>query len=381
MAGFPTPSECLSGDSSLSARERRKSFTSAQRVIFARARNWTCACCHAKNLYDLGFQVDHIQEIADGGSNESDNLQLLCPTCHAKKTMLNQVRRSVQRRSESRSASPTPSVRLAEKVRAEVARHEEALRAELQKHAENLKKILGGAYAEVEVTSARTPTAADEPLRKRPRDAAPQPALADRSKDILGAFWATHRKDTEELRNPPLKEDIGNALVAVQALGCFVPALSLKEFENALIKDGILTLRGKIAGVLRKEVGAREKETHQHNAVCAGEGRTFTVWFGEMYVKTTKGNSNFIDWEQHQEHGACTLCSIVDHYNQTEVKKGSPFLTSDEVKSLLNAIGYTVKRNSKISEKINNEKLRHKTINNAVAARRKDTFPSPTLAT
>lgn len=33
-----------------------------------------------------GFHVDHILPVADGGKDELDNLQLLCPCCHAVKT-------------------------------------------------------------------------------------------------------------------------------------------------------------------------------------------------------------------------------------------------------------------------------------------------------
>lgn len=45
----------------------------------------------------------HIVELADGGSNEPSNLQLLCPNCHAKKTRMNRVRRA--------SRSPSVSTR------------------------------------------------------------------------------------------------------------------------------------------------------------------------------------------------------------------------------------------------------------------------------
>jgi hypothetical protein len=33
-----------------------------------------------------GFHVDHILPVADGGTDDIDNLQLLCPCCHAVKT-------------------------------------------------------------------------------------------------------------------------------------------------------------------------------------------------------------------------------------------------------------------------------------------------------
>jgi len=35
---------------------------------------------------ESGFQIDHIVEVAHGGTNEISNLQVLCPCCHAVKT-------------------------------------------------------------------------------------------------------------------------------------------------------------------------------------------------------------------------------------------------------------------------------------------------------
>ena len=35
---------------------------------------------------ESGYQIDHIVEVAHGGTNNIDNLQLLCPCCHAVKT-------------------------------------------------------------------------------------------------------------------------------------------------------------------------------------------------------------------------------------------------------------------------------------------------------
>jgi len=35
---------------------------------------------------ESGFQIDHIVEVTHGGGNTIDNLQLLCPSCHAVKT-------------------------------------------------------------------------------------------------------------------------------------------------------------------------------------------------------------------------------------------------------------------------------------------------------
>ena len=35
---------------------------------------------------EAGCEIDHIVEVAQGGSNEITNLQVLCPSCHSVKT-------------------------------------------------------------------------------------------------------------------------------------------------------------------------------------------------------------------------------------------------------------------------------------------------------
>jgi 5-methylcytosine-specific restriction endonuclease McrA len=42
-----------------------------------------CACC--KQSIKAGYHVDHIIALANGGSNDPHNLQILCPTCNCKK--------------------------------------------------------------------------------------------------------------------------------------------------------------------------------------------------------------------------------------------------------------------------------------------------------
>jgi hypothetical protein len=50
----------------------------------AACQEWKCKCCNS--LLDECFEIDHVMCIKDGGSNEEDNLQALCPNCHRKKT-------------------------------------------------------------------------------------------------------------------------------------------------------------------------------------------------------------------------------------------------------------------------------------------------------
>jgi len=45
-----------------------------------------CRECYRKGALTLGTQVDHVIAIDNGGSNDDDNLELLCDSCHRMKT-------------------------------------------------------------------------------------------------------------------------------------------------------------------------------------------------------------------------------------------------------------------------------------------------------
>jgi len=42
--------------------------------------------CNDGNIDEAGYQIDHIVEVANGGSNDLSNLQVLCVCCHSVKT-------------------------------------------------------------------------------------------------------------------------------------------------------------------------------------------------------------------------------------------------------------------------------------------------------
>jgi 5-methylcytosine-specific restriction protein A len=48
--------------------------------------NGCCEACAKDGVIRLGCEVDHIVALEDGGSNDDDNLQLLCYDCHLAKT-------------------------------------------------------------------------------------------------------------------------------------------------------------------------------------------------------------------------------------------------------------------------------------------------------
>ena len=45
-----------------------------------------CRYCKAKGIIRQATEVDHVQELAFGGSDTEDNLQPLCTPCHDRKT-------------------------------------------------------------------------------------------------------------------------------------------------------------------------------------------------------------------------------------------------------------------------------------------------------
>lgn len=55
-----------------------------QRVI--RRANGLCEMCIRDGRVTEGREVDHIRPIKDGGTDDDDNLQLLCVACHERKT-------------------------------------------------------------------------------------------------------------------------------------------------------------------------------------------------------------------------------------------------------------------------------------------------------
>ena len=48
--------------------------------------NPLCVLCQVKGQIKPAIEVDHIQALANGGTDESENLQGLCLECHADKT-------------------------------------------------------------------------------------------------------------------------------------------------------------------------------------------------------------------------------------------------------------------------------------------------------
>ena len=64
--------------------KHKRNVSDKTKKYVAAQQQWKCKMCNG--ILDETYEVDHIKRLADGGSNEADNLQALCPNCHRKKT-------------------------------------------------------------------------------------------------------------------------------------------------------------------------------------------------------------------------------------------------------------------------------------------------------
>lgn len=74
----------------MNASSKRKRYTDIFRRQVAASQQWKCANCQA--LLSAYFEIDHIEPLWRGGSNERHNLNALCSNCHSEKTCLEAAR-------------------------------------------------------------------------------------------------------------------------------------------------------------------------------------------------------------------------------------------------------------------------------------------------
>jgi len=69
----------------------KRSVSGARRNAVAAGQGWQCA--HCGDTLEATYEVDHVVELQDGGTNEIDNLTALCRNCHGRKTLEQRLRR------------------------------------------------------------------------------------------------------------------------------------------------------------------------------------------------------------------------------------------------------------------------------------------------
>lgn len=70
-------------------RQHKRSVSETKKKYVASSQNWTCKNCQEK--LEATFEVDHVIELQDGGTNDIDNLVALCRNCHGKKGMFRKI--------------------------------------------------------------------------------------------------------------------------------------------------------------------------------------------------------------------------------------------------------------------------------------------------
>tara|TARA_B100000519_G_C14218982_1_gene426523 strand:- start:585 stop:1124 length:540 start_codon:yes stop_codon:yes gene_type:complete len=81
------PEPCLP----LFNKKEKRAYSTTHRIEVAYKTKYKCNSCDI--LLPPTFEIDHIVELRDGGKDEYDNLQALCPNCHSLKTRANTLKR------------------------------------------------------------------------------------------------------------------------------------------------------------------------------------------------------------------------------------------------------------------------------------------------
>jgi 5-methylcytosine-specific restriction endonuclease McrA len=69
----------------------KRAYSVTHRIEIAYKTKYNCGMCDM--LLPPTFEIDHIIELRDGGTDTYDNLWALCNNCHAKKTRANTLKR------------------------------------------------------------------------------------------------------------------------------------------------------------------------------------------------------------------------------------------------------------------------------------------------
>ena len=67
----------------------KRTLNQTTKKVVAANQKWNCNMCN--NILDASYEVDHINPLYNGGTNEITNLQALCRNCHRKKTIYDKL--------------------------------------------------------------------------------------------------------------------------------------------------------------------------------------------------------------------------------------------------------------------------------------------------
>lgn len=70
----------------------KRSVSEARKRAVAAQQDWRCASC--AEMLEATYEVDHVTELQDGGTNDIENLTALCRNCHGQKTLNQRLNRS-----------------------------------------------------------------------------------------------------------------------------------------------------------------------------------------------------------------------------------------------------------------------------------------------
>ena len=70
-------------------RPNKRSVSGLRKKVVAANQGWKCQNCG--NMLNAWFEVDHIQSLENGGTNDESNLVALCRECHGQKTTLERM--------------------------------------------------------------------------------------------------------------------------------------------------------------------------------------------------------------------------------------------------------------------------------------------------
>lgn len=80
------PTESIRRLNSSGKKSTKRSVSETKKKYVASQQNWKCK--HCQKQLSAWFEVDHVQRLEYGGSNEVSNLEALCRECHGKKTSM-----------------------------------------------------------------------------------------------------------------------------------------------------------------------------------------------------------------------------------------------------------------------------------------------------